>query len=286
MKRMALGWAAVVAAVLVCNVTVGDVTVDGVTPGQQTMDLEAAKTLAKEKQLPILLNFSGSDWCGWCKLMERNVFSKPEWTSFAVSNVVMVLVDFPNDKALVPEKYVARNKELKEKFPVAGFPTFILLEQDGETVLGKLGAGREKTPESFAGEIQALTRNRAAAVDAYVKTLSPENAVAYRKILADIESAKAEQKSTQGAISEAEKRLEALAAEIVKAEEAARDFRVGQLGEAAQAEYATLKAEHAEAKRALEAWLDTKPARSQETMETFKTMSGRVQTCEGKISQY
>ena len=79
---------------------------EGAKVGEWTMDFDAAKTLAKEKNLPILMNFTGSDWCGWCKVMDRSVFSKPKWDAYAKKNLVLVFIDFPQNKALVPMHFV------------------------------------------------------------------------------------------------------------------------------------------------------------------------------------
>ena len=130
--------------VMAGNLIAVECDVDGAVPGKWTMDLDAAKTVAAEKQLPILLDFSGSDWCGWCKLMESNVFALPEWSAWATNNLMMVLLDFPQDKSLVPEKYVERNNALNAQYGVEGFPTFVLLDSDGQTEIGRLGAGSGK----------------------------------------------------------------------------------------------------------------------------------------------
>jgi thiol:disulfide interchange protein len=129
----------------------------GAKVGEWTMDFEAAKTLAKEKNLPILINFTGSDWCGWCQLMDRNVFAKPEWETYARKDLVLVFIDFPQDKALVPMHFVARNEALSKQFGVRGYPTYILLASDGATRLGQLGASRNATPEAFIADIRKLT---------------------------------------------------------------------------------------------------------------------------------
>ena len=120
------------------------------------MDLEAAKKLAAEKQLPILLNFTGSDWCYWCKLMEKNVFTQPAWKAYAKDSIIMVLIDFPRDKTAVPEKYKERNDALKNQYGISGYPTFVLLKPDGTNEQGRLKAGRNKTPASFVKELEAL----------------------------------------------------------------------------------------------------------------------------------
>ena len=150
-----------------------EIDTDGATVGKWTMDIDAARALAKEKELPVLLNFTGSDWCGWCKLMERNVFTKQEWKVYARDNLVMVFIDFPKDAGLVPQKYVARNGKLKDEYGVEGYPTFLVLDDDAETVLAKLGAGRDKTPKSFIAELATATRYSSSGVASFTKGLSP-----------------------------------------------------------------------------------------------------------------
>jgi len=68
----------------------------------------------------------------------------------------MVLIDFPRDKSAVPEKYKEQNNTLKERYEIRGYPTFVLLNPDGQTELGRLKAGRNKIPASFIGEVKAL----------------------------------------------------------------------------------------------------------------------------------
>lgn len=127
----------------------------GAEPGKWTMDFDAAKRVPAERHLPLLLNFTGSDWCYWCKLMDKQVFSEEAWTAWAADRLMLVWIDFPNDKTLVPMAYVMRNRKLSGDFGVEGYPTYILLSEDGETVLGQLGASRGATPESFIGEVEA-----------------------------------------------------------------------------------------------------------------------------------
>ncbi len=133
---------------------------DGAKPGVWTMDFDAAKKIAAEKDLPLLLNFTGSDWCGWCKLMVKQVFSKSDWTRYAKKNVMLVWIDFPNDDSLVPKKYVERNAELQKTYGVGGYPTFIVLNSDGTTRLGNLGASRDASPDNFIDKLKALTDKR------------------------------------------------------------------------------------------------------------------------------
>ena len=133
-KRTMMGL--VMGAVALSAQAADKVELEGAKVGVWTMDYDAAVKLAGEKKLPLMLNFTGSDWCGWCKLMDKGVFAQDEWKKFAAKNVLLVTLDFPKDKNIVPEKYVSRNKELQKQFGVRGFPTYVVLDSDGKSKLG------------------------------------------------------------------------------------------------------------------------------------------------------
>merc|ERR1712159_21508 len=79
--------------------------IKGAEIGEWTQDYEAAVKLAEEKNASILMNFTGSDWCGWCKLMDRNVFHHADFPPLAkLLNIVMIYIDFPSDQSLVPKE--------------------------------------------------------------------------------------------------------------------------------------------------------------------------------------
>jgi len=169
--------------------TATEVAKEGAEVGQWTMDYEAALDLAETKDIPLLLNFTGSDWCGWCQLMDEQVYAKPAWKDYAADHLLLVTLDFPRDKSIVPAKYVERNEELREEFQVQGYPTYIILDSDGETVLGQLGAGREKTPESFIEEVEDMLRYRPANVEAKIEELGPEKGAEYKAALNEVRDA-------------------------------------------------------------------------------------------------
>lgn len=166
-----------------------EVQLEGAQVGKWTMDYDAAVKLAGEKNLPLILNFTGSDWCGWCKLMEKSVFSKREWQEFAAENALLVTLDYPKDKSIVPKKYVARNNKLKNQFAVRGFPTYVILESDGNTKIGQLGAGRDKTPKSFISEFKGVVKTSEAGIAAYINE-NPGKADAFKKAIADVNASK------------------------------------------------------------------------------------------------
>ena len=165
------------------------VQLEGAQIGVWTMDFDAASKLATEKKMPMILNFTGSDWCGWCKLMDKNVFAEAAWKKYAAENVVLVTLDFPKDKTIVPEKFVERNEKLQAKFEVRGFPTYVVLDSDGETKLGQLGAGRDKTPTSFVEEFKGVSRLSTSNIAAYAKA-NPEKADAYKAAIAESRESK------------------------------------------------------------------------------------------------
>jgi len=97
-----------------------------------------AKAQAKKENKLVLLDFTGSDWCGWCKKLDAETFSKPAFADYAKKNLVLVEVDFPHAKALSADLKAA-NKALKEKYEVTGFPTLVVMKADGTVVWKQVG---------------------------------------------------------------------------------------------------------------------------------------------------
>jgi thioredoxin-related protein len=96
-------------------------------------NLEVAVVQAKEENKNILVNFTGSDWCGLCIKLDKEVFSQKEFEAYANENLVLVKLDFPKKKKLSPEQD-NYNRTLANKFGVRGFPTIYLLNKDGQPV--------------------------------------------------------------------------------------------------------------------------------------------------------
>ena len=94
-------------------------------------DLAAAKKQAAEEKKPILMFFTGSDWCGWCRKLHEDVLDKDEFQKFAKDSVILLELDFPNS---IPQSDALKkqNKALGEKFKVNGYPTMVLVASDGE----------------------------------------------------------------------------------------------------------------------------------------------------------
>ncbi len=169
-----------------------------VAPGVFTQDLDAAKALAAERDIPVMLDFTGSDWCGWCKFMDERVFSKEEWNDWAATNLFLVKIDFPEDSSLVPEKWRQRNQELAKQYGIEGLPTFVLLNPAG-TEVGRLGTSPDASPGKFIDDIRlTLAESDRALVE---KVLGAEDAALLAALDDKVKAAKA-------AAAEAQKQVE------------------------------------------------------------------------------
>ncbi len=102
---------------------------------------------AEASKKPVVLEFTGSDWCPPCKMMQKQVFSTPDFQKFAASDIVFVKLDFPRQRDQ-DAAVKARNRELAEKFNVEGFPTVIVLDAAGKELSRKVGFGAGG-PEAF-----------------------------------------------------------------------------------------------------------------------------------------
>ncbi len=100
-------------------------------------DWDAAAKEAKSKKKPILVDFTGSDWCGWCIKLDEEVFETSEFKTWAAKNVVLLKIDFPR-KTQLSKAQQEKNNELAQKYGVQGFPTIIFTDAKGE-VLGEMG---------------------------------------------------------------------------------------------------------------------------------------------------
>lgn len=133
-------------------------------------DFQEADKLSKKENKPIFGFFTGSDWCGWCKRLQANVFSKPAFKKWAKENVILLELDFPRRKTL-PEHLKQQNYGLAQAFKVRGYPTIWLFTTkiDKETNhvqlngLGSLGypSGAETGKEEvkFLADANAILAN-------------------------------------------------------------------------------------------------------------------------------
>jgi thioredoxin-related protein len=109
--------------------------------------------IAKKESKPVLLQFSGSDWCKWCiKLNDEVMFTK-EFAKYAKENLVLVNIDNLR-KSPQPEEVVIYNQSLMRKYSIQGYPTVLLLDKTGN-VIKRTGYLPETTgPKAYIAHIK------------------------------------------------------------------------------------------------------------------------------------
>jgi thioredoxin-related protein len=103
-----------------------------------TSDWQAAKDRSKTEGKPILLYMTGSDWCGWCKKLEKEVISQPAFMDFAKQHFVLMEADYPRKKEQPPE-LKKQNAALEKTYLAGGYPTMWVLDAGGNKLSKDLG---------------------------------------------------------------------------------------------------------------------------------------------------
>lgn len=116
-------------------------------------DFETARARSRAENKPLLIDFTGSDWCPPCMRLRKEVFSKPEFAGYAAKNLVLLEVDFPRRRPLPPAQQAA-NDALAQQFGIDGFPTIVLIDPAGET-LARLGYTRGGAA-AFIAEVERV----------------------------------------------------------------------------------------------------------------------------------
>jgi len=119
-------------------------------------DYPAALKQAKSEGKRLLLDFTGSDWCGWCIKFEHDVLSTPQFVAYAGRKLQLVRLDFPHHS---PQSDALKraNAALSEQFHVDGFPTFVLVNGDGRELGRQVGYLRGG-PDAFISELDEFSK--------------------------------------------------------------------------------------------------------------------------------
>ena len=140
-------------------------------------DFEAAKQKAAAENKDLLVDFTGSDWCGWCIKLVDEVFKHDAFKKGVADNFVLVEIDFPQDKSKLDEATQKQNEMLKEKYSIQGFPTILLLDDQGRPYArtGYQAGGPEKYLTHLDG-LLAVKKKRDEALMAAEKLEGPAKA--------------------------------------------------------------------------------------------------------------
>jgi len=124
-----------------------------IAPGMWTTQYAAALKQGRQQKTKVFLFFTGSDWCGWCKRLDREVLATDKFRAYAGKNLVLVKLDFPRDVDQSSSEK-AQNEQLAQRFNVRGFPTVVVLDSAGKEIsrLGYQPGG----PGPFIDELKKL----------------------------------------------------------------------------------------------------------------------------------
>lgn len=147
-------------------------------------DFDAAQKEAEKAGKDLLVDFTGSDWCGWCIRLNKEVFDHEAFAAGVKGDFVLVALDFPNGqeaRAKVPNP--KRNSELRDLHGVNGYPTILLMTAKGE-VYGRTGY-RQGGPEAYVQHLGELRKTgKQALADVVARVAAFERASGEAKLAA------------------------------------------------------------------------------------------------------
>ena len=118
-------------------------------------DVAAASETAKKEGKLMLLAFSGSDWCGWCVKMEKEIYSQKKFINEAKKKFVLVMIDSPRNKEILTKLAKKQNPELVKKYDIHGYPSTVIARPSGE-VVKRFGGYQRGGIESFLEALNAV----------------------------------------------------------------------------------------------------------------------------------
>ena len=161
-----------------------------VAAGNWMTDYEAAKAKAAAENKDLLMDFTGSDWCGWCIRLKDEVFDREAFSSKVGDDFILVELDFPEDTSKVPAETREQNKNLAIKYSVSSYPTIVLADSKGRPYAqtGYQPGGPEKYLEHL-GFLKKRRDQRDATLAAAAKLEGVEKAKALLNAIGELPDA-------------------------------------------------------------------------------------------------
>ena len=126
---------------IVCTLLIGSLNLYSQENDGWLINFDKAAELSMKTGKPILANFTGSDWCGWCIRLKKEVFVTPSFKKWAKENVILLELDYPR-RTPQTEEIKKQNRELQQFFKVRGYPTLHMFNvgiAEGKTQITALG---------------------------------------------------------------------------------------------------------------------------------------------------
>lgn len=153
-----------------------------------TNDFEAAKKQAVLEQKSLLINFTGSDWCSWCKRLHKEVFDHDHFKEGVKDKFILVELDFPRDKSKIPAELQALNEKIRDAYGIQSFPTVLLTDEKG-TPFAKTGY-REGGAEPYITNLNELLKIRTARDEAFAKAAAAKGVEKAKILIETLDSMK------------------------------------------------------------------------------------------------
>lgn len=132
-----------------------------VKEAQWIEEYKKAAKISKKKNKPMLIFFTGSDYCGLCKQLNKHFFASEEFVRLADKELVLYIADFPRRKDIISPEKRKVNEQLKSKYSVGGYPTIVLVSSDEEILGKRMGFGFDHdTQYHFDLVRKAILENR------------------------------------------------------------------------------------------------------------------------------
>ena len=149
-------------------------------------DFAAAKKEAAEFKKDLLIDFTGSDWCGWCIKLNKEVFSQDPFKAGVKDRFVLVELDYPQNKSKLSAETIKQNEELRKAYPVQGFPTILLADAYGKpyAATGYEAGG----PEAYVKHLDELRAKKVARDEAFATAAKASGVEKAKALVAALEA--------------------------------------------------------------------------------------------------
>lgn len=151
-----------------------------------THDFAAAKKQAAAEKKDLLIDFTGSDWCGWCIKLNEEVFSHDPFKTGVKDKFVLVELDYPRDKSKLSKETQAQNDELQGKYAVQGFPTILLCDADGKP-FAKTGY-QPGGPEKYVAHLDELRAKKDVRDKSFAEAAKAEGPAKAKALIAALDA--------------------------------------------------------------------------------------------------
>jgi len=149
-------------------------------------DYAASKKLAAETKKDLLIDFTGSDWCGWCIKLNDEVFKHEPFKAGVKDSFVLVELDFPRDKSKLSDETKKQNAELGKKYSVRGYPTILLCDAEGRPYAGT--GYQEGGPEKYVTHLNELREKKAKRDESFAAAQKAEGVEKAKALIAALEA--------------------------------------------------------------------------------------------------